>query len=376
MGTSHEWHPGSRGLNPRWAVPVPLMPDELFSSWLVRAALVQGCDPLELTGDLWPRWRAWTRDIDRGVGQERLTPLSKASGIDATAFEAATLRPAAEMVAGMPLNAQAVWPWMLALGSRNRKRHGGLQYCPVCLATDITPYYRLQWRFAWHAMCAAHKCMLLDRCPHCFHPIEPNRLTAEVEHVAVCATCRNDLRDTNPGEMNERALDLQQAADRAVASRSAQFGDGPVSTYDWFALMRWFAGAQRIAASYPSGKLARLVQSIGVDPVSIKLPGTGLAIEFLSTAERAGLLSGVCGVIATDPDRLLRAALEVQLPAKTFRQSRKPLPTCLERIAIQLPETTTGQRHRRCTHPSGPTSPASVRRRWALLQRKMLAEQR
>lgn len=376
MGTSHEWHPGSRCLNSQWAVPVPLLPDELFSSWLVRAAITQGCDPLELTGELWPRWRAWARDIDRGVGQERLAPLSKTSGIGVTAFEAATLRPVAELVAGMPLNAQAVWPWMLALGSRNRKRHGGLQYCPACLATDITPYYRLQWRFAWHAMCATHKCMLFDRCPHCFHPIEPNRLTAEDGHVAVCATCRNDLRDVGIGEMNERALDLQQAADRSVASRSAQFGDSAVSTNDWFALIRWFAGVLRIAASSPSGKLARFVRSIGTDTESISPPRTGLAIESLSTSERAALLSAVCNVIATDHDLLLEAAHEAGLPATTFRQSCRPLPACLERIAIQLPETTRGKRHRRCTHAPGPTSPASVRRRWALLQRRMWAEQR
>lgn len=376
MGTSHEWHPGSRGLNPRWAVPVPLLPDELFSSWLVRAALIQGCDPLELTGELWPRWRAWTRDIDRGVGQERLTPLSKASGIGATAFEAATLRPVAEFVAGIPPTLQAVWPWMLALGSRNRKRHGGLQYCPACLAADTTPYYRLQWRFAWHTMCATHKCMLLDRCPHCFHPIEPIRLTAEDGHVAICAICRNDLRDVSSGKMNGRALDLQQASDHAVASRSAQFGDSAVSTNDWFALMRWFAGVLRIAASSPSGKLARFVRCIGLDSESIALPRTGLAIEFLSTSERAALLSGVCDVIATAPAHLLEAALEAGLSATTFRQSRKLLPGCLERIAIQLPETTRGKRHRRCTHAPGPTSPTSVRRKWALLQRRMWTEQR
>jgi hypothetical protein len=350
---------------------VPLLPDELFSSWLVRAALIQGCDPLELTGELWPRWRAWARDIDRGVGPERLTPLSKVSGIGATAFEAATLRPVAEVVAGIPPTLQAVWPWMLALGSRNRKRHGGLQYCPVCLAADITPYYRLQWRFAWHTMCATHKCMLLDRCPHCFHPIEPNRLTAEDGHVAVCATCRNDLRDTHAVEMNELALDFQQAADRAVASRSAQFGDDSVSTNDWFALTRWFARALRIAASYPSGKLARFVRYIGMNNVSISPPHTRLAIEFLSTSERAGLLPGVCDVIATDPVHILEAALEVKLPATTFRQSRKPLPACLERIAIQLPETTRGKRHRRCMYAAGPTSPATVRRKWALLQRRL-----
>lgn len=33
-----------------WALSVPLLPEESLSSWLVRAALRQGCDPLSLTG--------------------------------------------------------------------------------------------------------------------------------------------------------------------------------------------------------------------------------------------------------------------------------------------------------------------------------------
>lgn len=376
MGTSHEWHPGSRCLNPRWTVPVPLLPDELFSSWLVRAAIVQGCDPLELTGDLWPHWRAWVRDIDRGIEQEKLRPLSKTSGISETVFTAAMLRPVAEVVAGMPLIAQSAWPWILALGSRNLKRHGGFQYCPACFATDATPYYRLQWRFAWHTMCATHGCMLHDRCPHCLHPIEPNRLTAKDEHVAVCATCKKDLRDVSVSEMDERALNLQQVADHAVASRSAQFGDSALSANDWFALIRWFSGILRIAASYSAGKLAMFVRCIDPNIGSISPPSTGLAIEFLSTPERAALLSTVHDAFVAGPDRLLESAQEAKLSATTFRQSRKSLPTCLERIATQLPETSRSKRRQRCTFAFRPASQASVRRRWALLQRRVWAEQK
>lgn len=375
MGTTHEWHPGSRCLKPQWAVPVPLLPDELLSSWLVRAAMTQGCDPLELTGELWPRWRAWVRDIDRGLGQEKLLPLSKAAGISAAAFEAATLRPVAAILAGISLNERAVWSWMLALGSRNRKRHGGLQYCPVCVATDVAPYYRLQWRFAWHTMCARHECMLFDQCPHCRHPIEPNRLAASDEHMAVCATCRKDLRKVSPIEINGRALDLQLATDRAIATRSAQFGDSAVSTSDWFNLMRWFAGVLRIAASFPSGKLARFVRCLGLDLENYSPPATGLAIEFLPTPERAALLSAAWDAIITTPDRLLEAMHEAKLLATTFRQSRKTLPACLERIAAELPEATKREKHRRYTSTPRPASPAAVRRKWARLQRRIWAEQ-
>lgn len=375
MGTTHEWHPGSLCLNPQWAVPVPLLPDELFSSWLVRAAIIQGCDPLELTGEIWPRWRAWVRDIDRGLGQERLVPLSKTTGISAMAFEAATLRPVAEAVAGVPLNAQAVWPWMLALGSRNRRRHGGLQYCSACFATDTIPYYRLPWRFAWHTICTTHECLLLDRCPHCQHPVEPNRLMAEDEHVAVCATCRIDLRGASVSRANECALSLQRATDHAIAARSVQFGDSAVGVRDWFELLRWFAGILRIAASRPSGKLTQFVRYLGLDPENISPPETGLAIEFLPTPERAALLSATWDAITAGPDRLLEAALEAKLTDATFLHSYKSLPDCLEHIAANLPMAAKRERHCRYTLTLKPASPVAVRRKWARLQRRMRAEQ-
>ncbi|MGL6052732.1 MAG: TniQ family protein, partial [Aeromonas salmonicida] len=105
-------------MSTRWAVPVSLLPDELFSSWLTRAALAQGCDPLVLTGELWPRWRVWASDPDRGLSEERLSTLAGSSGIDVLKFEMATLRPIASAITSVSLDHLPIWPWVLALGSR------------------------------------------------------------------------------------------------------------------------------------------------------------------------------------------------------------------------------------------------------------------
>lgn len=86
MVASHTWHPGTGRIESRWPVPVPLEADELLSTWLVRVALSQGCDPLVLTGELWPKWRVWTLDLDRGVATERLRILERMSGIDMSAL--------------------------------------------------------------------------------------------------------------------------------------------------------------------------------------------------------------------------------------------------------------------------------------------------
>lgn len=65
MDTPHTGHPGAICVRPIWTIPVDLQSDELLSSWLVRVALENGCDPLALTAALWPSRRAWSSDIDR-----------------------------------------------------------------------------------------------------------------------------------------------------------------------------------------------------------------------------------------------------------------------------------------------------------------------
>ncbi|NWN84126.1 MAG: TniQ family protein [Halomonas sp.] len=175
-----------------WALRVPLLADESLSSWLARAALRQGCDPLVLTGTLWPGWRVWTRDIDREIPITRMGPLVSASGMPSSEFQNAALRGICERVAGYPLPENRTWPWLLTLGSRNRTRHGGQQCCPLCLAQDARPYYRRAWRLAWQVGCISHGVPLVDQCPACQAPIEPHRLVAEDTHLGQCARCRFD----------------------------------------------------------------------------------------------------------------------------------------------------------------------------------------
>lgn len=53
-------------------------------------------------------------------------------------------------------------------GSRARPEY---RYCPVCLAKDWVPYFRLEWRFrCWH-WCPLHQCLLRDQCPTCGHRV-------------------------------------------------------------------------------------------------------------------------------------------------------------------------------------------------------------
>lgn len=319
----------------RWAVPVALLPNELFSTWLVRAALSQGCDPLVLTGELWPRWRVWTRDPDRGLSDEHLSALTVVSGIESATFHLATLRPTAVAVTQTSIENLAIWPWVLAFGSRNRKRHGGLQYCPHCLQDDKTPYFRLEWRLAWHTNCPIHEVLLMDRCPNCNAPLEPHRLLAEAGHLAVCATCKGDLRECAVMDASIEALAFQRCADEILKSCNELSNGGVESVGGWFdrarILLRIFRRTDYACSS-----------------------STGLVMELLPVGDRARLLAGIWKKINNDHERSL------SIP----KQSK---------ARIKRSESHMSTRHRLTNQPR---SRSVVFRMFARLQRRVLVSVR
>lgn len=227
-----------------WPVHVPLLPDELFSTWLSRAALAQGCDPMVLTGVLWPGWRAWTRDLDRGLSDDRLDALVAKSGLCRTRLEEATLRPLVRAVAPHLVESKTSWPWVMAQGSRNRRRFGGLQYCPHCLASDPRPYFRRRWRLAWHIGCEQHRCLLADHSGHCRAPVEPHRCRARDEVQTLCPNCRGDLRTARTAPACADVLAFQRSADAVLSTGGGTWAGETVEPAVWFGAARWHAGGR------------------------------------------------------------------------------------------------------------------------------------
>ena len=254
-----------------WAIHVAVLPDELLSTWLVRAALAQGCDPMHLTGWLWPRWRAWTVDRDRGLREDRLAILAARSGVDALRLEAATLRPLLKAVAPSVRADRSTWPWMLAQGSRNRRRSGGLQFCPPCLAEDATPYFRRAWRLVWHVGCARHRTLLADHCGRCQALVEPHRVRSSDLTLCRCPGCGHDLRRTTTAAVCAEALAFQVTADQVLADGRGTWSTAAVSREAWFEL----------ASSHARGRILHCSD----DEVSLGI--TALAMNLQRPSERA-----------------------------------------------------------------------------------------
>lgn len=353
-----------------WAIPVPLLPDESLSSWLARAALLQGCDPLALTGAVWPKWRAWTVDVDRGVSADRLPALSIASGIRVSRFARASLRADAETVAGRALVDTETWPWLLALGSRNRRRHGGQQFCPECLAEGPQPYFRRHWRFTSHAACARHRALLVDQCHSCGSPIAFHRLLAEDEHLALCSRCRGDLRRASSEAAPSELLAFQTVADDVLATGTGAIWGCVVAPSAWFGTVRFLIDVIRRASRHHRSRLTAAIRAIGVGLPTAALPATGLPLELLSATDRCVLLGATHKLMQVEPAALCDVLRASKVTVAALGADGQNTPEPLRAVAASLPSGRIGARRVVRSTRTAPRSEAAVLGAWARLQRR------
>ncbi|WP_095159877.1 TniQ family protein [Pseudomonas sp. Irchel 3E13] len=178
---------------------------EILSSWLVRLAFSNGF-PLHtfFNSLLGYKGAIWTRDIDRHpseqflqlVNEQTQQPLSVLRSMTLSAYEG-TYFPE------LPLHGDVTWLLALGVYHRDHKR-AGVQYCPLCLKTDSTPYYRMLWRIASTVICPVHYCAMEDDCPRCHAPVMFHRhgigrhKIPYVEDLRHCYQCSLDLGGVSP----------------------------------------------------------------------------------------------------------------------------------------------------------------------------------
>ncbi|MNJ37196.1 hypothetical protein D3C77_320050 [compost metagenome] len=365
MAPSYTWHPGADGIAPRWSIPQRLLRDELISSWLVRVALAHGCNPNTLTEVLWPGSRAWTHDLDRGFVSERLTVLSHASGITENALQAATLAPVAGLVSPSR-KGSGIWPWVLVLGCRNRLHAGGLQCCPSCFVQGI-PYYRIQWRLAWHTACPLHHTLLIDRCSKCLTSLQPGLLQPG-DWLPQCHACKVSLTAGQPDQEMVNALAFQSHVDHLVA-HLGHYGDVPICLAEWLHVARALLSLVRAASHQKSHVLMDFCGSFGVEASALRPTSLGLPFEYLSTAERARLLAAVWSIMRVGPERFVAEARRVALPSSALSFSPGTAPNCLVELASSLNHRCRHQRSNGKTHHH--RTPQAVLQCWLRLQRRV-----
>ena len=166
----------------RWPISVTPLPDELLSSWIHRLAFANGIASRPFAGILGLGNRMWSPFLDLQLPHRIAALLCDQSGIPYTAISA------------LSVTDWALTPLMLPLRENtHRSRSAWIQYCPLCLADDKTPYFRRQWRLASRISCFVHGSGLRDRCPTCHRAIAPfDHRELLPQHF--CARCGFDLR--------------------------------------------------------------------------------------------------------------------------------------------------------------------------------------
>lgn len=367
MDAPYAWHPGARCVNPRWPLTPHLLPDELLSSWMTRTALAHGCTMQTLTV-ITPGSRPWLGDFDRGLSPAHFGVLCTQSGLSPQAVLASTLRPIAQRV-NEPrcLRSCGTWPWILVIGCRGSARAGGLQCCPLCMS-GAQPYYPIQARLAWHTGCAVHECQLIDRCPNCLSALQPE-LTKPGNSLELCHRCLAPMRDAPCIRSTTAAMMFQEHVD-AWGGRSLRYGRQAMSFSDWMFVARVMVSLVMVLIrqqSRSSIKFCRLMELEGY--AETKPSAIGLPFEFLSPADRSGLLAVVWAIMQAGPDRFIKSALGASLSASAIvLPVGRPVPAVLSLMVSALARRPHGVR---AAINFKPRDPSSVLRMWERLQRRI-----
>lgn len=269
-----------------WAVRPKPKPDELLSSWMVRAANMSGEKLHSWCTDRWPGIQLWTRDLDLSAPDRVVAELA-AGTATGLAMARATLLRDLEGVLHPTLDRSAVARFIRPLGVYHRTRRGfGLWYCPACLDDDI-PYFRRRWRLVGFPCCTEHGLMLADRCRSCAAPVVPHR-----DCIVTCHECAADLRSADRVIADASVLQLQYH-EQAVLNGSPVFGSGLLGMHP----ICYFALLNRLLLLTTSGPRLNALRDVldgHLDrPLRRDFSGRRIELRFLDPAATHDAMRGV-----------------------------------------------------------------------------------
>lgn len=207
--------------------------------------------------------------------------------------------------------------WVLPTVNVDGHVSKGLAYCPQCLKTDIDPYYRKSWRYAFNPVCPVHRVFLRQGCPECG---KPHYYFGVAEHSAgsnpikTCMHCGADISDTDgnsyhPGVI-EATLQIQEKINQGIATDSFDVPSyGSVHALPYLrvlhALMRTLdtpTMASWVIRNYRESLPHR------IDAGGLERTYYGLLLEQRSMEEIAALLCLAMALLADWPSRLVHFA--------------------------------------------------------------------
>lgn len=368
MGTTNTGFPKNYRVK-SGVIRTSLYPNESISSWLIRAALDCGTEPIIFTGFYWDKWRLWTLDLDRGF--EPIAPqiyvdiaeLSLNRQVDLTHHSLySILKP----INGEQTLLKGQAKWVLPRSSRNRSHRNGQSYCACCL--EKTPYLRNEWRFAWHFGCLKHYTLLETKCTHCGEPYQPHLLSGDKQQLNHCHNCGEYLSVAGEklSELEAEALIL---LDSIFKTNSGHCFQQQVNSQTYFAILRYFINLiRRAAMAKPSHAIVRFVEQLGISQTALCQTKTALTFEVLPVEERKHLIVNAVKILQVPRKKLIQAIKQSSITQKAF---------AFETYSIELEiffkhalkgKTVTGKTSLRSSKKS---SVLSINRQWERLKRQL-----
>lgn len=175
---------------------------ESLSSWRQRSAWRNGYT-------LFPVSSGSLRRVDPDIGlhASELEWLATGHDLDPSSLVPMTLAGQKGAVIDH-LSSHSLPSWWLRGRVAGTNEKSGPMFCPVCLANDDKPFFRLHWRFGFVASCPIHCVEMLDRCPTCGDAVWPggaglpSRLSSAFVSFNHCWACGADLTDTGIATAN------------------------------------------------------------------------------------------------------------------------------------------------------------------------------
>lgn len=350
-------------------IRTPIHPNESISSWLIRAALNCGTEPITFTGFYWRKLRLWTYDLDRGFEPfaaniyEDITELSLDSQINLADH---SLYSVLKSINGESTFIKGQAKWVIPRSSRNRSHRSGQPYCSGCL--NEAPYLSNEWRLAWYFGCLKHEALLETKCLCCGELYQPHLLSAEKRQLNYCHHCGTKL-DVVLTLLSNTEIKLLAMLNNVFTKNSGYCFGKKVNAHVYFDILRYFINlVRRAAVAMPTHALARLVKQFGVLQSEICQTRTALAFELLPVEERKNYVINAMKILQLSYEDFIYSMKQSGITQKFFAFENYPIE--LETLFKQALEGKTVSR-KAGTNKSKGSSVLSLNRQWERLKRQL-----
>ncbi|MBN9424577.1 MAG: TniQ family protein [Candidatus Accumulibacter sp.] len=288
------------------AHPKPLQ-GELLSSWIVRVAQANGIKLQTLSWILFGNALSpWNRDIDRSAPKWLLKAMSEHTGVnywDAYHTTLTTYRTI--LYPNRRCSGQLRWILPVRTYAMNRKGYGQ-QFCPLCLAEDLIPYFRKTWRVALFTFCPKHQIILHDACPFCGVPVVFHRSDFGVEQgntrpIFKCYACGFDFRAATTKRPVFPSDEIRELFGEMLALLEMPVGQATPFNLGFFAVLHRFCCI--MGSRQNDNRLRNFITNrLQIELTEIELGRT--CIEHRRVAERYDLILCALWLLASPTERI------------------------------------------------------------------------